>query len=83
MSVTYSAGDQGRSGNAAEMLYLSRKLWVYTNFDCNLWCTYCVAESSPKTLRRALNIETVRRLVDEAEPLGFERLFSRVVSPLS
>jgi MoaA/NifB/PqqE/SkfB family radical SAM enzyme len=48
---------------------------VYTNFDCNLWCTYCVAESNPKTPRRSLSVETVRRLVDEAEPLGFERLF--------
>jgi MoaA/NifB/PqqE/SkfB family radical SAM enzyme len=54
---------------------LSKKLWVYTNFDCNLWCTYCVAESSPKTARRALSLEEIQKLVDEAEPLGFERLF--------
>ena len=23
------------------------KLWIYTNYDCNLRCTYCVAESHP------------------------------------
>ncbi len=54
---------------------ISKKLWVYTNFDCNLWCTYCVAESSPRTARRALSIQEIQQLVDEAEALGFERLF--------
>ena len=24
------------------------KLWIYTNYDCNLSCTYCVAEASPR-----------------------------------
>ena len=54
---------------------ISGKLWLYTNFDCNLWCTYCVAESSPKAPRRALALDDVRRLVDEAVELGFERVF--------
>jgi sulfatase maturation enzyme AslB (radical SAM superfamily) len=26
---------------------LSWKLWLYTNYDCNLSCSYCVAESTP------------------------------------
>ena len=51
------------------------KLWIYTNYDCNLSCTYCVAESSPRAPRRGLSIETVRRIVDEAVALGFQRLF--------
>jgi MoaA/NifB/PqqE/SkfB family radical SAM enzyme len=51
------------------------KLWLYTNYDCNLSCSYCVAESSPQAPRRALGLETVRRLVDEAVALGFERVF--------
>ena len=51
------------------------KLWIYTNYDCNLSCTYCVAESSPRAERRGLSIETVRRIVDEAVALGFQRLF--------
>ena len=25
------------------------KLWIYTNYDCNLRCSYCVAKSSPNT----------------------------------
>ena len=51
------------------------KLWVYTNFDCNLRCAYCVAESSPAAPRRALGAETIRRVVDEAVALGFQEVF--------
>src|SRR6516225_124952 len=25
------------------------RLWLYTNFDCNLHCDYCCVRSSPKT----------------------------------
>ena len=49
----------------------SWKLWLYTNFDCNLRCAYCVAESSPTAPRRALGLPVVRRIVDEAVALGF------------
>ena len=51
------------------------KLWLYTNFDCNLSCTYCVAESTPTAPRRALGLDNVMRLVDEAVTLGFSDLF--------
>jgi MoaA/NifB/PqqE/SkfB family radical SAM enzyme len=69
-----SRGETGE-GNGSQAISLSSKLWVYTNFDCNLWCRYCVAESSPKTARRSLSLKTIQQLVDEAELLGFERLF--------
>ena len=78
-----STQDQGKKMDDSQEPSLSKKLWVYTNFDCNLWCTYCVAESSPKTARRALNFEDIRQLVDEAGPLGFERLFFTGGEPLS
>src|SRR5579859_3117204 len=51
------------------------KLWIYSNYDCNLKCTYCVAKSGPNVPRRALPAETMRRLVDEAVTLEFERVF--------
>ena len=51
------------------------KLWIYTNYDCNLKCSYCVAKSGPKVPRRALGLDYVRRLVDEAVDLGFEQVF--------
>lgn len=51
------------------------KLWLYTNYDCNLRCSYCVAKSSPNAPRRALGLANVRRLVDEAVALGFSEVF--------
>lgn len=68
--------------NGKKPAAFSQKLWVYTNFDCNLRCNYCVAESTPSARRRALGLENVRRLVDEATTLGFERLFLTGGEPL-
>jgi MoaA/NifB/PqqE/SkfB family radical SAM enzyme len=54
---------------------LQWKLWIYTNYDCNLRCSYCVAKSSPNAPRRAIGLVNVRRLVDEAVDLGFTDVF--------
>jgi len=54
---------------------LPSKLWLYTNFDCNLRCSYCVTKSTPSARRLALGLGNVRRLVDEAAALGFRDLF--------
>src|ERR671935_2890054 len=54
---------------------LQWKLWIYTNYDCNLRCSYCVAKSSPNAPRRAIGLANVRRLVDEAVELGFTDVF--------
>ena len=53
----------------------SWKLWLYTNFDCNLRCSYCVAKSSPAAPRRPLGLKNANRLVDEAVELGFGDIF--------
>jgi molybdenum cofactor biosynthesis enzyme MoaA len=47
-------------------LALQWELWLYTNYDCNLRCSYCVAKSSPNAPRRALGLANVQRLVEEA-----------------
>ncbi len=36
------------------------RLWLYTNFDCNLHCDYCCVRSSPKAPRRELGLARVR-----------------------
>jgi MoaA/NifB/PqqE/SkfB family radical SAM enzyme len=51
------------------------KLWIYTNYDCNLRCNYCVAKSSPNAPRRAIGFANVQRLIDESVQLGFEDVF--------
>jgi MoaA/NifB/PqqE/SkfB family radical SAM enzyme len=54
---------------------INKKLWIYTNYDCNLQCRYCLAESSPKTPRRAIGLGLVKQIVDEARTLGIEHFY--------
>jgi pyruvate-formate lyase-activating enzyme len=51
------------------------RLWLYTNFDCNLRCDYCCVRSSPMAPRRALGLERVRRIALEAPRLGIREIF--------
>jgi MoaA/NifB/PqqE/SkfB family radical SAM enzyme len=51
------------------------KLWIYTNYDCNLRCSYCVAKSGPNVMRRAIGLANAQRLVDEAVALCFAQVF--------
>ena len=51
------------------------RLWVYTNFDCNLACDYCAVASSPRARKRRIGLERFRALVDEAVAEGFEELY--------
>lgn len=64
-----------KSGNKRTPPRFDWKLWLYTNYDCNIKCSYCVAESSPAAQRRALGLGNVQRLVDEAVELGFTEIF--------
>jgi pyruvate-formate lyase-activating enzyme/TusA-related sulfurtransferase len=58
------------------------RLWLYTNFDCNLHCDYCCVRSSPKAPRRALGLERVRRIANEAAELGVHEIFVTGGEPL-
>ncbi|MEI7769486.1 MAG: radical SAM protein [Chloroflexales bacterium] len=69
-------------GPASAAPGLKWKLWIYTNYDCNLRCSYCLAESSPTAPRRAIGMENLRRLVDEAVDLGFTDVFLTGGEPL-
>lgn len=50
---------------------LGPRLWLYSNYHCNLTCGYCLTESSPTSERRELDASAMRQLVDEAAELGF------------
>jgi hypothetical protein len=54
---------------------IGSRLWLYTNFDCNLRCDYCCVRSSPTAPRRALGLERVRRIANEAAELGVGEIF--------
>lgn len=51
------------------------RLWVYSNFHCNLSCSYCVVASSPTARKRQIEPERFSALVDEALDEGFTELY--------
>ena len=51
------------------------RLWLYTNFDCNLHCDYCCVRSSPSAPRRELGLGRVQRIAREAAELGVKEIF--------
>ncbi|MBU7599152.1 radical SAM protein [Streptomyces sp. P38-E01] len=55
--------------------YFPSRLWIYTNFHCNLACDYCAVASSPKAAPRTLPTDTFHALVDEAVQAGFTELY--------
>ena len=54
---------------------IGSRLWLYTNFDCNLHCDYCCVRSSPKVPRRELGLARVQRIASEAAKLGVSEIF--------
>ncbi|HVA89356.1 MAG TPA: radical SAM protein [Chloroflexota bacterium] len=51
------------------------RLWIYTNYDCNLACSYCLVSSSPRAERRGLSAATFAQVIDEAAELGCREVF--------
>jgi uncharacterized Fe-S cluster-containing radical SAM superfamily protein len=51
------------------------RLWLYTNFHCNLACDYCCVASSPHAPRRELGADRIARLVTQAKEWGVRELF--------
>src|SRR5512147_454559 len=51
------------------------RLWLYTNFDCNLRCDYCCVRSSPAAPRRELGLARIQRIAHEAAELGVKEIF--------
>jgi len=50
------------------------RLWVYTNYHCNLTCTYCLTESGPGVARRSLPLQRLPELARDARETGFRTL---------
>jgi MoaA/NifB/PqqE/SkfB family radical SAM enzyme len=71
-----------RNNGAASGPDLPWKLWIYTNYDCNLSCDYCLASSTPQSPRLELELNIVKRLVDEAVELGFDCVYFTGGEPL-
>lgn len=62
--------------------YFPSRLWVYTNFHCNLACDYCAVASSPAADPRSFSLERFRDLVEEAVAEDFTELYLTGGEPL-
>ena len=63
------------AGLAGDERPVGSRLWLYTNFDCNLRCDYCCVRSSPTAPRRELGLERIQRITREAVELGVKEIF--------
>jgi len=57
-----------------EALAIGSRLWLYSNFDCNLACDYCCVRSSPRAEPRMLPLEDVQRAAAEAPAAGVREI---------
>jgi sulfatase maturation enzyme AslB (radical SAM superfamily) len=53
---------------------LPGRVWLYANYNCNLACSYCLTESSPRSPRRELAPQTMIEVARQAKELGFTAL---------
>ncbi|MEO6999249.1 MAG: radical SAM protein [Terracoccus sp.] len=65
-----TAAGAGLGFSRGEATPLGSRLWLYSNFHCNLACSYCCAESSPRAAPRLMPVDLAARAVDEFVTLG-------------
>lgn len=53
---------------------MPRRLWLYTNYDCNLACDYCCVVAGPRADPRRLDAERIQRLSDEAATMAMDEV---------
>ena len=53
---------------------LPGRVWLYSNYHCNLACSYCLTQSSPRSERRQLSAKVMLAVAHEAAELGFTAL---------
>lgn len=76
------AGKTARSGARSATVFsqgertpVGRRLWIYTNFDCNLACAYCCAESSPRAAARRFEPAVADAVFEEFTAQGGREVF--------
>ena len=63
--VDYSSGAPAPVGT---------RLWLYSNFHCNLACTYCCAASSPRAEPRLMSVQTAAAAAEQFAAQGGREL---------
>ncbi len=70
-SLSHSVGPVAAAVASGEM---PGRVWLYSNYHCNLSCSYCLTESSPRSERRELSSEQMLAVAVQAKELGFTAL---------
>lgn len=64
-----------RLGEALDTGQVGDRMWLYATYHCNLACSYCLTESSPRIAnRRAMSRDAMLLAAEQARDLGFGRL---------
>ena len=74
MSDNDTTTTTGEIASAVAEGRLPGRVWMYSNYHCNIECAYCLTESGPKVARRALSAETMLEVGRQAKELGFTHL---------
>lgn len=72
-----TATDTAAVGTVAEAVtagVLPGRVWLYSNYHCNLACGYCLTESAPGVAKRQLSHEQMVQVAAQAGELGFTDL---------
>ena len=64
----------GSVGAAIASGVLPDRVWVYSNYHCNLECAYCLTESAPRSKRRIIGPEQMVAIAEQAAALGFREV---------
>jgi MoaA/NifB/PqqE/SkfB family radical SAM enzyme len=64
----------GPIGAAVAAGTLPGRVWMYSNYHCNLACVYCLTESAPKVAPRQLGRDAMIEVGRQASELGFTDL---------
>ena len=59
---------------AIEQGQTSGRLWLYSNYHCNLTCQYCLTSSGPTVPKNALTGQQMLDAVRQATQLGFQSI---------
>ena len=73
-STTTSTMVDGPIAEAVRNGTLPGRVWLYSNYHCNLACSYCLTESSPRSDRRELTADQMIAVAEQAKDLGFTAL---------
>ncbi len=61
-------------GAAVAAGVLPGRVWLYSNYHCNLACSYCLTGSAPGVAKRELNPTRMVQIAQQAADLGFEAI---------